>query len=116
MIRPSLNRRLVLRLVAGIALVWLAASAWMAWRTLHEVDEIFDQTLVRTAASVLAVMPASPAQIDAARLPDNVIIDSDPTAHRPAINLRDAHGAIDEVAHLRRRRRHVHVFSRDVLE
>lgn len=94
MIRPSLNRRLVLRLVAGIALVWLAASAWMAWRTLHEVDEIFDQTLVRTAASVLAVMPATPAPSGAARLPDRIIIDSDPTAHRPAINLRDAHGEL----------------------
>ena len=61
MTRPSLNRRLVLWLVAGIALIWLMASAWMAWRTLHEVDEIFDQTLVRTAASVFAAaeMPTS---------------------------------------------------------
>lgn len=92
MSRPSLNRRLVLRLVAGITLVWLLASAWMAWRTLHEVDEIFDQALVRTAASVFAVMPATPVQSDGARLPDKKIIGSDPTAHRPAITLRDAHG------------------------
>ena len=56
MIRPSLNRRLVLRLVAGIVLVWCAAGGWLAWRSLHEVDEIFDQMLVRTAASVFAVV------------------------------------------------------------
>lgn len=94
MTRPSLNRRLVLRLVAGITLVWLMASAWMAWRTLHEVDEIFDQTLVRTAASVFAVLPAAPAQVDSARLPDKEVIDSDPTAQHPAINLRDARGEL----------------------
>lgn len=94
MSRPSLNRQLVLRLVAGIALVWLFASAWMAWRTLHEVDEIFDQMLVRTAASVFAVLPATPGQGDAARLPDKKIIGSDPTAQRPAITLRDAQGRV----------------------
>ena len=94
MSRPSLNRQLVLRLVAGIALVWLFASAWMAWRTMHEVDEIFDQMLVRTAASVFAVLPATPGQGDAARLPDKKIIGSDPTAQRPAITLRDAQGGV----------------------
>lgn len=94
MMRPSLNRRLILRLVAGIALVWLMASAWMAWRTLHEVDEIFNQTLVRTAASVFAVMPAVPAQVDTARLPDRKVIGSDPTAQHPSITLRDAQGGL----------------------
>lgn len=94
MTRPSLNRRLVLRLVAGIALVWVVASAWMAWRTLHEVDEIFDQTLVRTAASVFAVMPAVPATVATARLPDRKVIGSDPTAQHPSITLRDAHGGL----------------------
>ena len=89
MIRPSLNRRLVLRLVTGIALVWFLASAWMAWRMLHEVD---DQSLVRTAASVLAVMPASPGQDAPSRLPNNTLIDSDPDAQRPAITLRTAAG------------------------
>ncbi len=94
MTRPSLNRRLVLRLVAGIALVWVVASAWMAWRTLHEVDEIFDQTLVRTAASVFAVMPAVPATVATARLPDRKVIGSDPTAQHPSITLRDAQGGL----------------------
>ena len=94
MIRPSLNRQLVLRLVVGIALMWFFASAWMAWRTMHEVDEIFDQMLVRTAASVFAVLPATPGQGDAARLPDKKIIGSDPTAQRPAITLRDAQGRV----------------------
>jgi two-component system, OmpR family, sensor histidine kinase QseC len=92
MIRPSLNRRLVLRLVAGIVLVWCVAAGWMAWRSLHEVDEIFDQMLVRTAASVLAVMPDAPAQGRMPHLPERAIMESDPTAQRPAINLRDTDG------------------------
>ena len=94
MIRPSLNRRLVVLLAGGIVIVWLAASAWMAWRMLHEVDEIFDQTLVRTAASVFAVMPAAPGSQTPLRLPDKKIIGSDTSAHRPAITLRDAHGEL----------------------
>ena len=94
MIRPSLNRRLIVLLVAGIVSVWLAAGAWMAWRMLHEVDEIFDQTLVRTAASVFAVMPGTPGAAATSRLPDRKSIGSDTTAHRPAITLRDAHGQL----------------------
>lgn len=92
--RPSLNRRLVRRLVAGIVLVWLVAGGWMAWRMLHEVDEMFDQMLVRTAASVLAVMPETPAAGMPLRLPDRKIVDSDSTAQRPAITLRDARGEL----------------------
>ncbi|CAM5232608.1 ATP-binding protein [Rhodanobacter lindaniclasticus] len=94
MIRPSLNRRLVLRLVAGIVLVWCAAAGWLAWRSLHEVDEIFDQMLVRTAASVFAVMPDDAARIGAVRLPDRKLVGSDDTAQRPAIVLRDARGEL----------------------
>ncbi|KZC27964.1 ATP-binding protein [Rhodanobacter denitrificans] len=94
MIRPSLNRRLVLRLVAGIVLVWCAAAGWLAWRSLHEVDEIFDQMLVRTAASVFAVMPDHAARAGAVRLPDRKLVGSDATAQRPAIVLRDARGEL----------------------
>ncbi len=94
MIRPSLNRRLVLRLVAGIVLVWCAAAGWLAWRSLHEVDEIFDQMLVRTAASVFAVMPEDTAGVGAVRLPDKQLVDSDDSAQRPAIVLRDARGEL----------------------
>lgn len=94
MIRPSLNRRLVLRLLAGIVLVWCAAVGWLGWRSLHEVDEIFDQTLVRTAASVFAVMPEDIARGGAVRLPDKPLLDSDDTAQRPAIVLRDAYGEL----------------------
>ncbi|MBQ4856249.1 sensor histidine kinase N-terminal domain-containing protein [Rhodanobacter sp. B2A1Ga4] len=94
MIRPSLNRRLVLRLLAGIVLVWCAAAGWLAWRSLHEVDEIFDQMLVRTAASVFAVMPATPVQGGTARLPDRHALDSDATAQRPAITVRNASGQL----------------------
>jgi len=91
-IRPSLNRRLVLRLVAGIVLVWCAAAGWLAWRSLHEVDEIFDQMLVRTAASVFAVIPDDASRIGAVHLPDRKLVGSDATAQRPAIVLRDARG------------------------
>lgn len=94
MIRPSLNRRLVLRLVAGIVLVWCAAAGWLAWRSLHEVDEIFDQMLVRTAASVFAVMPDDASRIGAVHLPDRKLVGSDATAQRPAIVLRDARGGL----------------------
>ncbi|TAL92402.1 MAG: two-component sensor histidine kinase, partial [Rhodanobacter sp.] len=94
MMHPSLNRRLVLRLAAGIVLVWCVATGWMAWRSLHEVNEIFDQMLVRTAASVFAVMPETPTAGSTARLPDKHVIKSDRTAQRPAIALRNAHGRL----------------------
>jgi two-component system sensor histidine kinase QseC len=94
MIRPSLNRRLVLRLLTGIVLVWCVAAGWLGWRSLHEVDEIFDQMLVRTAASVFAVMPDDVARVGTVRLPDKPLLDSDDTAQRPAIVLRDARGAL----------------------
>ncbi len=94
MIRPSLNRRLVLRLLTGIVLVWCVAAGWLGWRSLHEVDEIFDQMLVRTAASVFAVMPDDAARVGTVRLPDKPLLDSDDTAQRPAIVLRDARGVL----------------------
>ena len=90
--RPSLNRRLVVRLVAGIVLVWIVAVGWIGWRSLHEVDEIFDQMLVRTTASVFAVMPELPVPGSVVRLPHKKIVDSDSSAQRPAIVLRDAAG------------------------
>ncbi len=92
MTRPSLNRRLTLRLATGIFLVWCIAVAWMTWRSLHEVNEIFDQMLVRTAANVFAVLPADPGTGATARLPDRRIVESDESAHRPAISLRTAAG------------------------
>lgn len=92
--RPSLNRRLVVRLVAGIMLVWCIAVGWMAWRSLHEVDEIFDQMLVRTTASVFAVMPDAPNRNNGVRLSRKKIVGSDSTAQRPAIVLRDARGRL----------------------
>lgn len=105
MMRPSLNRRLVLRLAAGIVLVWCVATAWMAWRSLHEVDEIFDQMLVRIAASVFAVMPETPSTEITARLPDKHVIKSDKAAQRPTITVRDARGQLlienDELPALR---------------
>jgi two-component system sensor histidine kinase QseC len=94
MIRPSLNRRLVLRLLTGIVLVWCVAAGWLGWRSLHEVDEIFDQMLVRTAASVFAVMPDDVARVGTVRLPDKPLLDSDDTAQRPAIVRRAARGAL----------------------
>lgn len=92
--RPSLNRRLVVRLVAGIVLVWCVAVGWMAWRSLHEVDEIFDQMLVRTTANVFAVMPDAPGQDSVVRLPHKRVVGSDSSAQRPAIVLRDARGRL----------------------
>ena len=92
--RPSLNRRLVVRLVTGIVLVWIVAVGWIGWRSLHEVDEIFDQMLVRTTASVFAVMPDAPAQDSVVRLSQRKVVGSDASAQRPAIVLRDARGRL----------------------
>jgi two-component system sensor histidine kinase QseC len=92
--RPSLNRRLVVRLVAGIVLVWIVAVGWIGWRSLHEVDEIFDQMLVRTTASVFAVMPDVPGGASVVRLPHKNIIGSDASAQHPAIVLRAAQGQL----------------------
>ncbi|MEO7199803.1 MAG: ATP-binding protein [Dokdonella sp.] len=94
MMRPSLNRRLVLRLAAGIVLVWCLATAWMAWRSLHEIDEIFDQMLVRTAASIFAVMPTDASPGVGTRLRDKAVIKSDRSAQRPAITVRDSRGEL----------------------
>jgi two-component system sensor histidine kinase QseC len=74
--------------------VWCAAAGWLAWRSLHEVDEIFDQMLVRTAASVFAVMPGSASRVGTVHLPDKKLLESDTTAQRPAIVLRDARGEL----------------------
>lgn len=92
--RPSLNRRLVVRLVAGIVLVWIVAAGWIGWRSLHEVDEIFDQMLVRTTASVFAVMPDEPGQDHVVRLSHKNVVGSDTAAQRQAIVLRDAQGRL----------------------
>lgn len=88
--RPSLNRRVIMRLVAGIALVWIFAVAWMGWRSVREVDEVFDQMLLRTSAGVFAVMPEAPADGRIVRLPHTVSVGADTNHQRPAIVILDA--------------------------
>ncbi|WP_166206084.1 ATP-binding protein [Cognatiluteimonas telluris] len=60
--RPSLQRRLLWLMVAPILLAWLAAGAWLGWRTQHETAEMFDRQLERTAANMLALAAELPPQ------------------------------------------------------
>ena len=62
--RPSLNRRLLWLVGLPVIALWLAAGAWLVQRTAHETDEMFDRELQRTAASVLAVVAATPVDAD----------------------------------------------------
>jgi two-component system, OmpR family, sensor histidine kinase QseC len=90
--RPSLQRRLLWLIVLPVVVVWLAAGAWLGWRTHHETAEMFDRELMRTAASVLAVSAVLP---DAA-LPDGMgstAMSADVgDIHRPEIVVRDRNG------------------------
>jgi signal transduction histidine kinase len=51
----SLRRRLLLPLLAGVSVYWLATLLWVYVDTHHEIDELFDAQLAQTAQSVLAL-------------------------------------------------------------
>ena len=51
----SLRRRLLLPLLAGVSIYWLATLLWVYVDTHHEIDELFDAQLAQTAQSVLAL-------------------------------------------------------------
>ena len=92
--RPSLNRRLVTRLVAGTVLVWCMAVGWIGWRGLYEADGILDRELVRTTASIFAVVPDASAWNNAVGLSHRQAFGLDASAQHPAIVLRDARGQL----------------------
>jgi two-component system sensor histidine kinase QseC len=53
-VRGSVRRRLLLTLLGGVALVWLAAAAVTAWETRAEMQELLDAHLAQSAALLAA--------------------------------------------------------------
>ena len=53
-VRGSVRRRLLLTLLGGVALVWLAAAAVTAWETRAETQELLDAHLAQSAALLAA--------------------------------------------------------------
>ncbi len=51
----SLHRRLLLPLLAGVSVCWLATLAWSYVDAHHEIDELFDAQLAQTAQTLLAL-------------------------------------------------------------
>lgn len=50
----SLKRRLLVMLLATVAIVWLSAAGYSYWDARHEVNELFDAHLAQSAALLLA--------------------------------------------------------------
>lgn len=92
--RPSLRRRLMWLVGLPVVVVWLATGGWIASRTLHETNEMFDQELLRTAAGVLAVMPERSSLPAAGGQPRVSPEDDDDDGVQAAITLRDANGRL----------------------
>lgn len=88
--RPSLNRRLLWLIGLPVVALWLMAGAWLVQRTAHETDEMFDRELQRTAASVLAMVAATP--VDAA--PIRQVMREHDDGQRPEIVVRDRTGRL----------------------
>jgi signal transduction histidine kinase len=86
--QPSLRQRLLWLVGIPLVLAWLLTGLWIASRIVHETREMFDEELLRTAASVLAVMADSPRDGAAPTSRD------DEDAGVPSISLRDASGRL----------------------
>jgi two-component system sensor histidine kinase QseC len=53
-VRGSVRRRLLLTLLGGVMLVWLAAAAVTAWETRAEMQELLDAHLAQSASLLMA--------------------------------------------------------------
>lgn len=51
----SLRRRLLIPLLGGVTILWLATLGFSFFETHHEIDELFDAQLVQTAQTLLAI-------------------------------------------------------------
>jgi signal transduction histidine kinase len=89
--RPALSRRLMVWVGVPVVLLWLVAAAWVAMETAHEADEMFDQQLMRTASSVLAVMPAK-LRARSSRVPGQELPRSGREEDHLAITVHDRYG------------------------
>ncbi|MGE5492583.1 MAG: hypothetical protein ACM31P_15000, partial [Actinomycetota bacterium] len=50
-----LRRRLLLLLLGGVSVCWLATVAWIYAGAHHEIDELFDAQMAQTAQALLAL-------------------------------------------------------------
>jgi two-component system sensor histidine kinase QseC len=56
----TLQRRLLVLLLAGAPLIWALAVGFALWRARGEINELFDTQLVRLAQQVAALLPSAP--------------------------------------------------------
>jgi len=64
----TLQRRLLLLILAIAPVIWAVAAAGAWWSAQHEIDELYDTELVRFARQVLAVLPPTLDAADRAAL------------------------------------------------
>ena len=65
----SLKRRLLLGVLAVVALVWLATAAYSYWDTRHEINELLDAHLAQSASLIVAQVGHDLEEIDLDRAP-----------------------------------------------
>ena len=92
--RPSLQRRLLWFVGLPVVALWIGAGLWLAQGARHETAEMFDRELERTAASVLAVIAASPDAVFAQQAIGQDRRHEDEEGPRPEIVVRDRAGRI----------------------
>ena len=92
--RPSLQRRLLWFVGLPVVALWIGAGLWLAQGARHETAEMFDRELERTAASVLAVIAASPDAVFAQQAIGQGRRHEDEEGPRPEIVVRDRAGRI----------------------
>ncbi len=92
--RPSLQRRLLWFVGLPVVALWIGAGLWLAQGARHETAEMFDRELERTAASVLAVIAASPDAVFAQQAIGQGGRHEDEEGPRPEIVVRDRAGRI----------------------
>jgi len=65
----TLQRRLLVLLLAGAPLIWAMAVGFALWRAGSEINELFDTQLVRLAQQVAALLPSAQLEGQPRRLP-----------------------------------------------
>lgn len=68
-VRGSLRRRLLLSLLASLAVVWVLVSLITVWETSAELDELLDGHLAQSAALLIAQLGHEPEEIELEHLP-----------------------------------------------